>query len=46
MKVDVNTDVYGTYYEGGVEYSTVEVSSIYGKITPPIYHSIKSSHVQ
>ena len=27
MKVDVNTGVYGTYYEGGVEYSTVEVSS-------------------
>ena len=25
MKVDVNTDVYGTYYEGRVEYSTVEV---------------------
>ena len=27
MKVDINTGVYGTYYEGGVEYSTVEVSS-------------------
>ena len=27
MKIDVNDGVYGTYYEGRVEYSTVEVSS-------------------